>query len=44
MPSTDRPNILLILTDQHRWDTLGCYGAPTCRTPNLDTLASRGCA
>ncbi|MBN1642683.1 MAG: sulfatase-like hydrolase/transferase [Anaerolineae bacterium] len=38
----DRPNILLILTDQHRYDTLGCYGAETCRTPNLDRLADRG--
>ena len=23
-----RPNILLILTDDQRWDTLGCSGAP----------------
>ena len=38
----DRPNILLIMTDQHRYDTLGCYGAPTCRTPNIDGIAERG--
>lgn len=37
-----RANILLIMTDQHRWDTLGCYGAPICRTPNVDALAARG--
>lgn len=37
-----RPNILLVLTDQHRYDTLGCYGAEICRTPNLDALAARG--
>ena len=43
MPSRDRKlNILLIVTDQHRFDTLGCYGAPICRTPNLDGLAERG--
>lgn len=43
MPQTDdRRNILLILTDQHRFDTLGCYGNPTCKTPNLDGLAARG--
>ena len=43
MASTqDRTNILLILTDQHRYDTLGCYGAPTCRTPNMDGIAARG--
>ncbi len=38
----ERLNILLILTDQHRYDTLGCYGADICRTPNLDALAARG--
>lgn len=38
----EKLNILLILTDQHRYDTLGCYGAPTCQTPNLDRLAQRG--
>jgi len=36
------PNILLILTDQQRWDTLGCYGAPQCKTPHIDSLAQRG--
>lgn len=41
-PASERPNILLILNDQHRYDTLGCYGAETCRTPNLDALAGRG--
>ncbi len=40
--SAQRPNILLILTDQQRRDSLGCYGNPVCRTPNLDRLASRG--
>jgi arylsulfatase A-like enzyme len=38
----ERMNILLILTDQHRYDTLGCYGAEQCRTPNLDRLAEKG--
>lgn len=32
----EQMNILLILTDQHRYDTLGCYGAEQCRTPYLD--------
>jgi arylsulfatase len=35
-------NILLILTDQQRWDSLGCYGAPGVYTPNLDRLAAQG--
>ncbi|MDT8390217.1 MAG: sulfatase-like hydrolase/transferase [Lentisphaeria bacterium] len=35
-------NILIILTDQQRKDSLGCYGNPVCRTPNLDRLAAGG--
>ena len=37
-----QPNILLILTDQQRWDTLGCYGATGVHTPHLDRLAAGG--
>ena len=40
MPS--HKNILLILTDQQRWDSLGCYGTPGVHTPNLDRLAAEG--
>lgn len=36
-------NILLITTDQQRWDTLGCYGCECIKTPNLDRLAAQGC-
>ena len=36
------PNILLICTDQQRWDTLGCYGNFNARTPVLDNLAKEG--
>lgn len=32
-------NILLILTDQQRIDTMKCYGGTVCQTPNLDQLA-----
>jgi arylsulfatase A-like enzyme len=38
----DRPNVLLICTDQQRWDTLGANGAEDVRTPNLDRLAENG--
>lgn len=38
----DKPNVLLIMTDQQRWDTLGCYGNTAIETPNLDWLASMG--
>ena len=40
--NTTRPNILLILTDQQRWDSLGCYGADWVETPNLDRLGADG--
>lgn len=34
-------NILVIMTDQQRADSLGCLGNPVVRTPHLDRLASR---
>ncbi|MDA3959885.1 MAG: sulfatase-like hydrolase/transferase [Planctomycetota bacterium] len=37
-----RPNILLIHSDQHRYDCLGCTGHPLQRSPNLDRLANDG--
>jgi arylsulfatase len=37
-----RPNILLIFSDQHRGDTVGCTGHPVVKTPNLDRLAAEG--
>lgn len=36
------PNILLILTDQHRLSAVGAYGPTPCRTPNIDRLAAEG--
>jgi arylsulfatase A-like enzyme len=37
-----RPNILFIMTDQQRWDSLGANGNQLARTPNMDRLASEG--
>jgi len=36
-----RPNILFILTDQQRWDAMGCSG-DWVNTRNLDRLAAEG--
>lgn len=36
------PNILLIHSDQHRYDCLGANGHPFLKTPNLDRLAGEG--
>lgn len=38
-----KPNILLITTDQQRFDTLHCAGYDHMITPNLDALADEGC-
>ena len=42
--SSVRPNIVLVFSDQQRWDTVDCYGAPLFPglTPNLDQMARRG--
>src|ERR1700759_5553945 len=35
-------NVMVLMTDQHRIDTLGCYGNQVCQTPAIDGLAERG--
>jgi choline-sulfatase len=39
-----QPNILFVMTDQQRFDTISALGAPIVRTPNLDRLVARGIA
>ncbi len=36
------PNIVVVMSDQHRADMLGCAGNAGVLTPNLDGLAARG--
>ena len=36
------PNIVFLMTDNHRWDLLGCAGNEIIQTPNIDRLAERG--
>lgn len=38
----NRPNILIIMTDQHNKHIAGCYGDEVIRTPNIDRLAGEG--
>jgi choline-sulfatase len=40
--AAERPNIVFVLTDDQTSSTLGCYGHPIVRTPNIDALAARG--
>ncbi|MFP4028937.1 MAG: sulfatase-like hydrolase/transferase [Candidatus Brocadiia bacterium] len=42
MSQQKQPNILLILTDQHRLSAVGAYGDTPCQTPNIDRLAEDG--
>ncbi len=37
-----KPNILLLVADQHRFDVVGCYDNPDVLTPALDTMAAEG--
>ncbi|REA00989.1 arylsulfatase [Haloferax sp. Atlit-6N] len=32
----------MVVTDQHRWDTVGAHGSPMDLTPNIDRLAADG--
>jgi len=49
-PATTRPNFLFIITDDQRWDELGCVQKeqgdkarfPWFQTPNMDRLAAEG--
>jgi len=37
-----RPNIVVVLVDDLRWDEIGCAGHPFVRTPNIDRIACEG--
>jgi len=41
-PPAERPNIVLILSDDLAWSDLACYGHPFHETPHLDALAAEG--
>jgi arylsulfatase A-like enzyme len=37
-----RPNILLVVADDHAANAVGCYGGPHAVTPNIDRIAGEG--
>lgn len=36
------PNILMVVSDQQRIDSVGAYGSKVCKTPNMDRVAAEG--
>ncbi len=40
--ATDKPNFIVILTDDLGYGDFGCYGAKNIRTPNIDKMAQDG--
>ncbi len=39
---TKRPNVLIILSDDHAYQAIGAYGSQLAMTPNIDRLAKEG--
>lgn len=37
-----QPNFLILMSDNHSWNHLGCYGDPVIKTPNIDKVAKQG--
>ena len=41
-PENKRPNIILIVTDDHGYQAMSCYGSKLIQTPNMDRIANEG--
>jgi arylsulfatase A-like enzyme len=41
-PASDRPNLVVVVVDDLRWDEFGAGGHPYLETPNIDRLAREG--
>ena len=42
LQAAERPNIVVILTDDQGWGDLSIHGNTNLNTPNIDTLATQG--
>ncbi len=41
-PKAKRPNIVIILSDDHAYQTISAYGSKFMQTPNIDRIAKEG--
>ena len=42
LQSQDRPNMIVIMTDDQGYADMGCFGAPDLQTPHMDSLVASG--
>ena len=42
LAADERPNILFIMSDDHAFQAMSCYGSRVNQTPNLDRIAKEG--
>ncbi|NNE91409.1 MAG: sulfatase [Verrucomicrobiales bacterium] len=40
--AAEKPNLIFLFADDQNFDSLGCYGNPDVKTPNIDKLAADG--